>query len=270
MHNIINTLRGKEVHGKDESEYFQEIVSRIKTDRDYTFVFSVWNTPLGAIPENSIVFSTSDEEHKQPIAEHLQDNVALLFKNYYPFSGVCDDRMYPLPLGYLTNFTGTSSIPINQREFDYSFAGTFNGNGRDKMHQELEARRNDGRKKFWTITNSWGKGLNMDQYSELLSQTKIALCPSGYISKESFRIFEAARCGCVLIVDDVPTNLWYYEEFPGIIVKDWSDLSAIERLLSDPDTMQDISNKTVRWYERCISPDAVASYVQRKIEEKMQ
>jgi glycosyltransferase involved in cell wall biosynthesis len=108
----------------------------------------------------------------------------------------------------------------------------------------------------------------MDEYSKLLSHTKISLCPSGYVSKESFRIFEAARCGCILIVDDVPTNLWYYNEFPGIILKDWSDISIIERLLSDPDKMQDISNKTIRWYERCISPKSVASYVQSKIEEK--
>jgi len=270
MHRIISNLRGVQVHGKDETQYFESIVSHIKTKNDYTFVFSVWNQPLGDIPSGSIVFSTSDEHHQQPISDHLQDNVFLLFKNYYPMQPICDDRVFPFPLGCLTNFSGTSSIPINEREMDYSFAGTFNGNGRDKMHQQLEARRDDGKKKFWTITNSWGKGLNMDEYSSLLSQTKIALCPSGYVSKESFRIFEAARCGCVLIVDDVPTNLWYYEEFPGIIVKDWSDLSVIERLLSDPDAMQDISNKTVQWYQRCISPEAVASYVQHKIEEKIQ
>jgi glycosyltransferase involved in cell wall biosynthesis len=268
MHKIINNLRGREIHGKDEAEYFESIVSHIHTKEDHTFVFSVWNEPLGDIPNGSIVFSTSDEYHQQPIADHLQKNVFLLFKNYYPTDSICDSRVFPFPLGYLTNFSGTDSIPINERELDYSFAGTFNGNGRDKMCRELEARKNDGKKKFCAITHSWGKGLSMDEYSKLLSHTKISLCPSGYVSKESFRIFEAARCGCILIVDDVPTNLWYYNEFPGIILKDWSDISIIERLLSDPDKMQDISNKTIRWYERCISPKSVASYVQSKIEEK--
>ena len=268
MHKIINNLTGRKVHGKDEAEYFESIVSHINTEQDHTFVFSVWNDPLGDIPDGSIVFSTSDEHHQQPIDNHLQKNVFLLFKNYYPRDSICDSRVFAFPLGYLTNFSGTSSIPFNEREFDYSFSGTFNGNGREKLHQQLDVRKNDGRKKFWTFTQSWGKGLTMDEYSKLLSQTKIALCPSGYCSKESFRIFEAARCGCVLIVDDIPTNLWYYNEFPGIILKDWSDISVIERLLSDPDAMEDISNKTIRWYERCISPRSVASYVQNKIKEK--
>ena len=168
----------------------------------------------------------------------------------------------------MTGFNGTSSVPFNEREFDYSFSGTFNGNGREKLHQQLDVRRNDGRKKFWAFTQSWGKGLSMDDYSKLLSQTKIALCPSGYVSKESFRIFEAARCGCVLIVDDVPTDMWYYDGFPGIIVKDWSDLSAIERLLSDTEMMQHIGNKTVEWYDRCVSPKSVAAYVQEKINNR--
>lgn len=268
MHKIISTFRGVEVHGKDEAEYFTEIVSNIKTPEKYTFFFSVWNEPIGNAPKNSIVFSTSDEYHGQPGSDHLQENVMLVFKNYYPVAPICDKRVFPFPLGYLTNFSGTSSVPINEREFDYSFAGTFNGNGRDKMYQQLEVRKNDGKKKFWNMTNSWGTGLSMEEYSKLLSQTKIALCPSGYVSTESFRIFEAARCGCVLIVDDIPTNLWYYDGFPGIVVKDWSDLSVIETLLADTNMLEDISNKTTRWYEQCISPKAVAAYIEKTISER--
>jgi glycosyltransferase involved in cell wall biosynthesis len=267
MHRIINNLIEVGLHGKNEFEYFESIVSYIKTSVDYTFVFTAHDRPIGEVAPNTIVFSASDEHHNQPIADHLQKNVLLVFKNYYPKEPVCDGRVFPFPLGYMTGFRGNCSIPLLNRELDYSFVGTFNGNGREKMLQQLQARQDDGRKKFWTITNSWGKGLSMEDYGKLLSHTKIALCPSGYVSRESFRIFEAAKCGCVLIVDDVPTNLWYYDGFPGIIVKDWSDLSVIEQLLNDSDAMNHIGKNTADWYERCISPQSVAAYVQTKINE---
>jgi hypothetical protein len=267
MHTIINNLTALQIHGKDESEYFQSIVSNINDGNDYTFVFSCWDSPLGNIPEGSIVFSTSDEKHQQPISDHLQKNVSFVFKNYYPNGGAVDARVFPLPLGYLTGFSGNDSVPINDRPFDYSFSGTINMSGREKMYQQLQHRQNDGRQKFCQITNGWGKGLNMNEYSQLLSSTKIALCPSGYISKESFRIFEAARCGCVLLVDTIPTNLWYYDGFPGIIIEDWSNLSVIEELLSDPNKLCEISKQTSDWYHRCISPKAVANYVTHKMKE---
>lgn len=267
MHTIINNLDARFVHGKDESEYFEAVVSNVKSEQPYTFVFSVWDKPLGNIPKNSIVFSTSDEQHQQPIQDHLREEVCLLFKNYYPKGGSLDSRVFPLPLGYLTGFSGTDSIPILARELDYSFSGTFNGNGRDKMLEQLNARSSDGRKKFFRTTNGWGKGLSMEQYSDLLSSTKIALCPSGYISRESFRIFESAKCGCVLLVDDIPLDLWYYYDFPGIVIKDWSDLSIIEQLLNEPATLEIISQKTKNWYQRCVSPESVGKYIEKLIKD---
>lgn len=267
MKTIVNNLTGRKVFGKDETEYFEEIVSLIPAEGDYTFVFNIGHQPLGDVPANTIVFATSDEQHGQPISDHLRDQVILVFKNYFPREPVCDKRTHPLPLGYLMGFKGTSAIPMANRELDYSFVGTFNNSGRDKMHQQLEIRRNDDKKKFWAMTNGWGQGLSMEEYSNLLSHTKIALCPSGYVSKESFRIFEAARCGCVLLVDDLPLDLWYYEGFPGIVVKDWSDLSIIEELLQDSSRIEDIRQKTIQWYETKISPKAVADYVYGKMKE---
>jgi hypothetical protein len=267
MHKIINNLTALQVHGKDESEYFESIVSHINDGTDYTFVFSCWDRPLGDVPPGSIVFSTSDEQHQHPISDHLQENVSFVFKNYYPNEGAADRRVFPLPLGYLTNFTGNNSTPINNRYFDYSFSGTINMSGREKMYQQLEQRKNDGRQKFCQITNGWGRGLSMEEYSQLLSNTKIALCPSGYVSKESFRIFEAARCGCVLLVDSIPSRLWYYDAFPGIVVHDWSDLSIIETLLSDQSRLSELSKKTSEWYDRCITPSSVANYIMHTIKE---
>jgi hypothetical protein len=38
MKSIINNLTGRKVFGKDETEYFEEIVSNIPAQGNYTFV----------------------------------------------------------------------------------------------------------------------------------------------------------------------------------------------------------------------------------------
>lgn len=274
MHRIISPLKGVEIHGKDEVEYFEAIISNVNTGVDHTFMFTVWDWPLVDVPEGAIVFSTSDERHRQPIEDHLQKNVFMLFKQYWPFEPICDDRVFPLPLGYLTGFMGSCSTPILQRKFDYFFSGSHNSNGRDDMGKALSRRSKDGRRKHVEFYDGWAKGMKMGKYSLMLSNTKIALCPPGYLSSESFRIFEAARCGCVLLVGDgrelkMPRDVPYYRDFPGIFVDDWSDLSIIDELLKDPARMKEISRRTVDWYNRCIDPKAVGSWMSGVIKERM-
>lgn len=275
MHRIINPLKGREVHGKDEAQYFEEIISHIDTGVEHTFMFTVWEWPVDDPPEGTIIFSTSDERHRQPIASHLHPNVLAVFKQYWPFEPICDERVFPMPLGYLTDFGGHCRHPMWERDIDYSFSGAANDNGRDKMMSALDRRKGDRMRKYVNSTGGgWGKGLGMWDYGSLMTRTRIALCPPGYLSSESFRIFEAARCGCILLVGNgreyaFPKDLWYYEGFPGIMVEDWSDLSIIDRLMSDIDNMQRISDATVEWYNRCIDPKAVAKYMSARIRERI-
>ena len=275
MHKIISPLRGEEVHGKDEAEYFKEIVSHINTGVDHTFIFTVWEWPIVDPPEGAIVFSTSDERHKQPIQSHLHPNVLAVFKQYWPAEPICDNRVFPLPLGYLTGFGGHSNTSMRDRELDYSFSGMSNDNGRGSMMDAVRKRKNDGLKKYVNFTgDKWAQGLKMWDYGSLLTKTRIALCPPGFLSAESFRIFEAARCGCVILVSNAretafPKNVWYYKDFPGIMVADWSDLSIIDKLTRDPGRLQSISNATIEWYNRCIHPQAVGAWMTERIKERM-
>ena len=278
MHTIINPLKGREVHGKDEAQYFEEIISHIDTGMDHTFIFTVHEWPITDPPEGTIVFSTSDERHGQPIASHLHPNVLAVFKQYWPYEPICDERVFPMPLGCLTDFGGNPGTPIKDRELHYSFSGVSNQNGRHKMFQWCEERKKDRLKKYVNCTGgSWGKGLGMWDYGSLMTKTRIALCPPGFLSSESFRIFEAAKCGCVLLVGNateepypLPLHLWYYEGFPGIVVRDWSDLSIIDELVQDTHRMQRISDETVEWYERCISPKAVGAWMSARIRERLE
>ena len=69
----------------------------------------------------------------------------------------------------------------------------------------------------------WGdpNGLNVEQFSQVLSSSKYTLCPRGWISLDSFRLNEALECGSipVSILDYDGSDYFYkiYGEHPFII-----------------------------------------------------
>ena len=109
----------------------------------------------------------------------------------------------------------------------------------------------------------------MEEYSELMKQTKIAFAPNGYVSNETFRYFEAAKAGCVILAEE-RYDYWYYKDAPHITITDWSSVpEVIDNLLSNPEEMEYIREKTLKWWEDNCSPKAVASYIMENVNEKV-
>ena len=52
-------------------------------------------------------------------------------------------------------------------------------------------------------------------YAKMMMNTKIALVPEGYLSNNSFRFFEAARSGTVIISADL-YDYPFYRPFSGV------------------------------------------------------
>lgn len=52
-------------------------------------------------------------------------------------------------------------------------------------------------------TAGFGEGLPQRDYWRVLANARVVLCPSGPVSPDSFRLFEALECGCVPVADDV-------------------------------------------------------------------
>ena len=102
-----------------------------------------------------------------------------------------------------------------------------------------------------------------------MENTKIALCPSGYTSSETFRYFEAAKAGCVLISEKKP-DVWHYENAPHLTIDCWTKLPIfLELLLSRPKLLEELSEKTVNWWNAKCAPQSVASYVTQHIKEAL-
>jgi hypothetical protein len=99
---------------------------------------------------------------------------------------------------------------------------------------------------------------------ETLADCRICVSPRGNF-QETYRLYEAARQGCVVLCD-APPDEWFFADAPFVIVKDWSKCAALaSELLFHPHRLQELSNRTRRWWLQVASPSAVA----RKIAQAM-
>lgn len=94
-------------------------------------------------------------------------------------------------------------------------------------------------------------------YSQLLSDSRITLCPRGG-SLETYRFFEALRCGTVPICERLPDR-GFYSGSPAVFIRRWADLPAVlDCLLADPVALQARHEAVVAWWEERCSPAAAA------------
>jgi hypothetical protein len=109
--------------------------------------------------------------------------------------------------------------------------------------------------------------LSPEEYSEFLMDSKVCVVPRGN-NIETWRLFEAARFGCVVIAETLPDR-WYYDEFPSIEVDRWKgSKNVIEEVLSDGGKAKSLHENMKRWWARVCSEKPVGSYMAKKIESK--
>jgi hypothetical protein len=97
-----------------------------------------------------------------------------------------------------------------------------------------------------------------------LAQSKVCLVPRGNFH-ETFRFIEGARAGCILISEPLP-DLWYYAEHPAVIIQDWDRLEIVlSQILSSPERMKDLHERSVKWWKNFASENAVSDYVVKQL-----
>lgn len=112
---------------------------------------------------------------------------------------------------------------------------------------------------------AWGlaaKGTTMspDDYMKEMANSKISLAPRG-TSFETFRHYEAASVGCVVVSDKLPST-WFYRNMPFVFVKDWRNVDEVlDRLLQDPSNLKRLHEETLRWWRSRLSPAALAEFI---------
>jgi hypothetical protein len=114
------------------------------------------------------------------------------------------------------------------------------------------------------FTSGFREGINIIEYTNLLSNSKISLVPKG-VSPETFRFSESFAAGCIVITTE-KINVWYYENCPAIFINDWSELN--QNLIDNIQNPDLIRIKGIEYYEKYLSAKANANYILNKIKSK--
>ena len=76
---------------------------------------------------------------------------------------------------------------------------------------------------------------------------------------------EVMRLGCIIVSDELPPSRWY-EGAPFIRVRDWFHVrDVVNGFIQDPARMLELHQKTLDWWERRCSDEAVARYLAEEI-----
>lgn len=111
------------------------------------------------------------------------------------------------------------------------------------------------------FTDGFKKGLSPQAYTQMLYNSRIVLCPKGFLMAETYRHFEAMRAGCVIISEKLPQT-YLYKHSPIIQVANWKDgLAFVEDLLKDPGLMQQYQQRMLYWWDTVCNEASTARHV---------
>lgn len=284
--------------------FFKHLKNKLAGDfLDYSFyIFSAHSIDSGTPAskdikgEKKILLYFSDEHGSYPT--DLIPNYYLIFKSslksksFYPEN----DVLFPFPIGYVTGvpqidhkkyadrtvnvfYSGNLSnprIPIYKTLLELSFLPdwcfkvlfyflkdqTVNFLGRDFSNYFKDS--------YIKFTNGYGKGLSKQAYAEMMGNSKIVLCPKGFINNETFRTYEGMRCGCTIITEKLPDHEFYVNA-PVYEVENWTEgLALAKELLSkSPEELESLRLKMIAGWANNMSEEAIAQYVVDKIYYKV-
>jgi glycosyltransferase involved in cell wall biosynthesis len=288
MKNVINNIgEEKELVGF-ELEVFNILKKKLPNFKDYLFVVYGNNgndLPLSRyIQHDKKVLIWRSNENKLNRVHELKKDYKHIFTNYY----WDEANSTSLQLGYHTQTKNKTIIPIKERLFNISFTGCLNRN-RIQLASTLTniptkwiglgllfcktftlkilnnlvkwKYNND----YYQFNDGFNNGLNEEDYNFILKNTKIALCPKGWVNTETFRLYESMKWGCVVISEELPDRS-YYKGIPIIKVNDWNEgIEIANRLINDKNELEKLSNKNIQYYKDNLSPEATANLIIKKL-----
>ncbi len=220
---------------------------------------------IGQTGKNVVAIVTAgDEKGGMP---SWSNKVGLIFK--HQFDPTVKKNCYHIPLPYVNDFKGTSGIPILERKYDAFFIGR---NLQHRQHAKralLEFREKTNLNVYIKFTHGFMKGLDPEEYADIMSNTKIALSLHGAKRPECLRFSEAVKCGCAIIACDHPQN-HFFKNCPATYVNNKTGWQDIENLIASytPEKLVETSERMKNCWRDFFSPEAVGKYINKIVKEK--
>jgi len=221
--------------------------------------------------KKNIIIGTSDEYMQDIHPPYLNEAVAIFKQYLVPEQEV--GNVYSLPLGYNKKHVTLKNKPISDRPVDVFFSGHMHSKLRKTsllpIIQYFKNLPKHKRPKLdINISGGFNMGLNGDEYSKRLHNSKIAICPHGNVSVETFRFYEAARSGCVIVSPVLP-NTQIYKNSNVVQVENWHRDTGpiIVELIRNDDKLADIQRNIVDDWNDTLCEEAAANKILSKLQQ---
>lgn len=174
-----------------------------------------------------LALRTGDEENRFDINKVDHPNIKWWIQYPVKNSDYGDARL--IPIGVPDYFTLPDTLPKKDIDIFMSAQNTHIRRNLAFSVAEKIAGNN-----YINKTNGFSAGLERKEYRDLAFRSKIMPAPSGAISPDSFRLYEALEAGALPIADDISPRIdssGFFERLfldpPFPIVTDWSQLEII-------------------------------------------
>lgn len=204
-----------------------------------------------------LLLLTGDEEHVFPV-DQLKHPRMLVYE-MTPRRDSTADRYLPngYPLHALDHLSGYG-IAAHQRDYDWFFSGQVTHERRRACVEQLRSMKEGDGSSVLVETEGFTQGLKPTEYFHFMASAKIVPCPSGPVTPDTFRLYEALEAGCLPIADDrtpqdeAASGYWrqlfgFEDDLPFPIINDWSDLPGLMRYHLD--VWPSSANRASAWWQ---------------------
>jgi hypothetical protein len=201
-----------------------------------------------------VLIITGDEEAVFPFEEVRHPLLRVWMQ--LPRMNRHNDVSFKLPNGYRAGSRQIlSKIGSSNRVLDFSFIGQVNHPRRQECCDTAESLSSRYPNRL-IGTDGFGKeAIDQWGYLGILTETRIALCPSGVETPDTFRLYEALEAGCLPIVDAFASKnqdwgFWGYlfkDGVPFPVIPYWDELpNLLPELLKE---WPHNANKVSAWWQ---------------------
>lgn len=212
----------------------------------------------------ALTIVTSDEEALFPVELLPHDNKHQIWGQYH--SRPEFDKLLPIGLPPQTR-ADLNAMPIEAvvggptRDLDVFFAGQNTHARREELIATMKAMacESGNGNISWVASTGFRSGLDRGTYLACMARTKIAPCPSGYHSLDSFRLYEAIAAGALPIIETSTPDAPEHGFWPALsghppfnppipIVDSWDELPSLCARFRDPTVWRHERDKVQGWY----------------------
>lgn len=194
--------------------------------RHHSKVYEAVNEELKKF-KGCVLFLMGDEEGSFPVERIDHPNIRIWIQNPQPKR---HDKYTRLGTGYPPQIHDFLPVETPSKKLDYFFAGQITHSRRKEMVENLR----DVSGGILVETKGFTQGLPHSEYFPIMADAKIVPCPSGPVTPDSFRLFEALQLGCVPIADlrtpkEEWTGFWEWlfdEPVPFAQISNWESLQG--------------------------------------------